>query len=273
MEHKILLCLSGQISKCETQNFHIILNNHLNHIPNDGIVSHLWQSEYEEIKQEKFESEVNFVVSKDSYPFDEEYEEYISTEEFEYHKLTTRYTNGKNWDHEGEDSQIQRAFGCCKMSTGLTECFRFAEKLEDYDIFIRARYDLIYRMKLEIEKLIPYLKSKNPVVFIPKNICNYGLMDVFWVMNKPALKLFTNYLHDCREYSKNNKVFWSEPLLRFHLINMHNVKVYRFNFPCTLYQWNIGNNYDLVPNMQTNSITRDIKKFKHGEHIDSWFPL
>lgn len=264
---KVLLCLSGQISKKENCSLSDIYNYHRNYIDFDNVICHLWKSEFDKYSNEILCENFKIIYNEDSYPFDENLIPYIDENELNIHTQNVRFTNGKNWHYDPIEVNYRGAYNTSKMIAAFTEIFNEADNMNDYDIFIRSRYDMVFMKNLELNSLKPYLKSNHPVIFVPKNTCNYGLIDIFWIMNRPALKLFKNYLNDCRKYSLNERVYWSEPLLRYHLINIHKAKVYRFNFPCSLHNYT----YDFVPDMKTTLITRDLKKFKHGEHIDSWF--
>lgn len=264
---KVLLCLSGQISKKENSSLNDIYSYHKSFIDFDNVICHLWKSEYDKHMNEILCENSKIIFSEDNYPFDQNLQPYIDENELKIHTENVRFTNGKNWHHDPIEVNYRGAYNTSKMAAAFTELFKIADDFDSYDIFVRSRYDMVFMKKLELDLLRPYLKSKDPVVFVPKNTCNYGLIDIFWVMNRSALKLYKNYLNDCRDYSLNERVYWSEPLFRYHLINVHKAKVYRFNFPCSLHNYS----YDFVPDMKTSFITRDLKKFKHGEHINSWF--
>ena len=271
---KVLLCLTGQVSRSDENNtLEQSVDYHSKYQKFDGLLCHMWDYEFNKFKNYKRNIDFNLISSPNSFPFDENLNPYISQDELNFHAESVRITNGKDWDKDPFEAQFKRAFNSCKMISALTECFNEASKYENYSFFIRSRYDLTFNTKLNLDLISPYMKSKDPVIFVPKNITNYGLIDGWWIMNRPALLLFQNYLNDCREYSKNQRIFWAEPLFRYHLININKAKVYRFNFPYSIVYWNKVNGYELVPDMKTNSITRDLKKFKFGEHKNSWFAI
>lgn len=114
---------------------------------------------------------------------------------------------------------------------GVQEVFQ-KSNFEDFDVYIRCRYDNKFENKFNFNKFAHLLlESNEPIAIVPSggDWCE-GLSDVFYVMNKNCASVMKNILNDTIELTKLKFPFHPEAMLRAFLINLNNVSVYRIPY-------------------------------------------
>ena len=297
---KVTLLISGQLSRnVLTNNFLQILQYHYDLFKFDQVICHLWDEEYNQVKHLEMPDNVTILHDDDSLPFNENLKPYIDENEHLFHAESVQIAQRQRYHYVNsndfisadrmrnkyndplillaeykkpfikfgdQDSRDKKgvAFTSLKQLYSLTRVYNYAIENCSSDIYIRARYDNHYKVIPNYDELLEYLKSDRPVAFVPRTHINYSLLDHFYIMNKSALDTFENYFDTCRNYSINDRVFWSENCFRFHANNAKKLILYRFNFPCFVHRYfmNIGD-YN-CRNFQFTKITRDVKLFKNN---------
>lgn len=174
----------------------------------------------------------------------------------------------KTWDYYENVSHNyihMKVEDCVNVVPSLTKQYyqigeMFKESLDDNDIFIKTRYDIKYKMDLEIIENYDLFITKKPVVCVPfggDTPKGRGLGDLFYVMNRSAAILMQDYLYKALELAEKGAPIHQESFFRYFLINHHNVDLYRFNFNCTRYHYEKLKMPDYFPNTLNPFIIRD----------------
>lgn len=262
---KITLLLSGQFERnLHTNDFLEIIESQKKLFKADSVICHLWNEEYDKIKHLQIPENITIIHDDDSLPFNVSLDPFISEEEHKFHAESILISQNQVGIYD-VDNMMPPAFTSLKQLYAMSKIYDYALDKSDSDIFIRSRYDNHYFYSPNYFQLNEYLISSRPIVFVPKTHINYSLLDHFYIMNKQALKNFENYFNTCRNYSFNNRVFWSENCFRFHANNAQKIVVYRFNFPCYVHKWFQDTGSYNCLDCKLSQITRDIKPFKPGD--------
>jgi hypothetical protein len=259
---KITLLISGQFERNPiTNNFLEIIEFHKKIFKFDNIICHLWDEEYNKIKDLQIPEYITIIHDADTLPFDENLEPFVSKEEHIFHaeSVLISQTQTEIFDY---NHTMAGAFATLKQLYALSKIYNYALENCDSDIFIRVRYDNNYIFSPNYSELYEYLASNKPTIFVPRSHINYALPDICYFMNKSALENFKDFFDTCRNYSFNDRVFWSEICLRFHINNATKMNLYRFNFPCYVYRWFKDTGDYNCRNFPFTKITKDVKPFK-----------
>jgi hypothetical protein len=259
---RVTLLLSGQIERnLITNDFLEIIEFHRKIFKFDNIICHLWNEEYEKIKHLQIPEYIKIINDDDSLPFNQDLGIFVSKEELDYHAESVLISL-KLKEVYDTDHTMASAIATLRQSYALNRIYNYALENSDSDIFIRVRYDNHYIFSPNYSELNEYLSSSRPVIFVPRSHINYALPDICYFMNRAALEKFKDYFNTCRNYSFNNRVFWSEICLRFHINNATKMILYRFNFPCYVQRWFKDMGDFNCRDFQLTKITRDVKPFK-----------
>jgi hypothetical protein len=259
---KITLLMTGQFERnLVTNDFLEIIEFHKKIFKFDNVICHLWNEEYEKIKDIQIPDYITIINDQDSLPFDENLQPYVSNEEHTFHAESVLICLSQTEVFDTSHT-MAGALASLKQIYALSRIYDYALKNCDSDIYIRSRYDNNYIFSPNYDKLYEYLKSNKPVIFVPKSSINFALPDICYFMNRSALENFEDYFTTCRNYSFDHRVFWSEICLRFHINNIKKMTLYRFNFPCYVYRWFKDTGEYNCGNYEFSRITRDVKPFK-----------
>lgn len=259
---KITLLISGQFERNLVSNdFLEIINFHKKIFKFDNVICHLWNEEYEKIKHLQIPEYITIIHDDDSLPFNENLEPFISEEEKNFHAESVLISQSQVGIYQPSD-MMSPAFTSLKQLYTMSRIYDYALENSDSDIFIRARYDNHYVFSPNYSELNQYLITSKPVIFVPRTHINYSLLDHCYIMNKSALETFKDYFNTCRNYSFNDRIFWSENCFRFHVVNVNKMTLYRFNFPCGVHRWIQDTGHFNSENFTFTKITRDVKPFR-----------
>ena len=257
-QYKTALLIAGQLRLEDSQETSLsIYEKHTKQFAHDNLYLWLWKNElekYPELEKQKYTKII-------SYPEDQPV---LSEEEKEL--IPKAYQ--KTWDHYEhiKHNYIHRTVEeCVGVIPSISKQFFqigkfFEESLDDNDIFIKTRYDLLYRTQFDINKIKDLLLTKKPVVCVPfggDTPKGRGIGDLFYVMNRSAALLMRDYLNVTLQYAKEGGPIHQESVFRYHLINKNNVDVYRFNFPLTRYAYQNLKMNDFFFNFNTPGIVLD----------------
>jgi len=257
-QYKTALLIAGQLRLEDSQETSLsIYEKHTKQFAHDNLYLWLWKNElekYPELEKQKYTKII-------SYPEDQPV---LSEEEKEL--IPKAYQ--KTWDHYEhiKHNYIHRTVEeCVGVIPSISKQFFqigkfFEESLDDNDIFIKTRYDLLYRTQFDINKIKDLLLTKKPVVCVPfggDTPKGRGIGDLFYVMNRSAALLMRDYLNVTLQYAKEGGPIHQESVFRYHLINKNNVDVYRFNFPSTRYAYQNLKMNDYFFNFNTPGIVMD----------------
>jgi len=259
---KISLLLSGQFERnLHTNDFIEIIDSQKKIFNADSVICHLWNEEYDKIKHLQIPEYITIIHDEDSLPFDKNLKPFISDDEHIFHAESLLISQVQSETHDISHG-MPGSFAALKQLYAMSKIYDYAIENSDSDIFIRSRYDNQFVFSPNYSELNQYLISNRPVIFVPRTHINYSLLDHFYIMNKSALKTFEDYFNACRNYSFNDRVFWSENSFRFHVNNVKKITLYRFNFPCGVQKWIKNTGHFNSGNFPFSKITRDIKLFK-----------
>lgn len=234
---KVCLNLSGQIRLSENESLLDKIEYLKKFIYFDRIYMHVWKKDYLKYKTQIHQIQNTKVIIVDVPDIDKKFFYPNST------KIITPYPN-KERDYVCEFYALQ--------------CVFQESNLEDNDIHIRCRYDSIFTKQLNLNALSDYLLKEEPVAIVPMGgDWHYGLGNVFYVMNKSAAWLMKSILFDVYKMCKSGIPFHPESLLRAHLKNYNDVRVYRMSFPVMINQ----NNFYFNETYLGDCIVEDKLKF------------
>ena len=237
-QYKTALLISGQLRLEDSQETSLnTYNNHTKHFEHDNLYLWLWKNELEKHPELAQQKHTKIISYPDEQPVLSEEEKDIIPKAFQ-----------RTWDyyeHIKHDYICKTVEECAGVIPSISKQFfqigkLFEESLDDNDIFIKTRYDLLYRKSFDINKIKDLLLTKKPVVCVPyggNTPKRRGLGDLFYVMNRSAALLMRDYLNTTLQYAKEGGPIHQESVFRYHLINKNNVDVYRFNFPLTKYAY------------------------------------
>lgn len=261
---KITLLLTGQFERnLYTNDFLKIIEFQRKIFKFDSVICHLWNEEYEKIKHLPIPEYVTIINDDDLVPFNKSFISFISEDEHKFHAESILISQNQVGMYD-VDEMMPVAFTSLKQLYAMSKVYDYALHNVDSDIFIRSRYDNHYLYSPNYLQLKEYLNSSRPIVFVPRTHINYSLLDHFYIMNMQGLKSFKDYFNTCRNYSFNQRVFWSENCFRYHANNANKIVVYRFNFPCYVHRWFKDTGQFNSVDCKLSQITRDIKPFKPG---------
>jgi hypothetical protein len=210
---KICLNLSGQIRLRENENLFDKINYFKINLKFDKLFMHVWLNDYLIHKDtiEKIQKEFNTsIIITDNPVIDNNLSKKFQMIK---HHLETK-ANDLFYQFYGIQSVFQRS------------------NYEDYDIFIRCRFDNIFVSEFKFNKYYDILKLEKPVALVPSGSdwCE-GMADAFMVMNKSCSFLINNLIEDYVKLLEIKFPFHPETLLRSFFINLHSVSVYRIPYP------------------------------------------
>jgi hypothetical protein len=114
------------------------------------------------------------------------------------------------------------------MYYSIKKCFDLID--EDYDIVIRARFDLLLQPKFSIENILNDLQNKKYDIYIPNEEFNMGgYNDQLAIGTYDAMKIYSDTFFNLNKFSHELKRWHPEKFLGKQLKD-NNIKVHQTNW-------------------------------------------
>ncbi len=252
---KVCLNLSGQIRLRDDENLINKINYFKEYLNFDKIFMHVWWSDYLTYHNELHEICMKFDCSisiSQEVNFDQKILDSVS--------IIKHHLNSKSKD-------------ILSQFFGIHSVFQLSIN-EDFDIYIRCRFDNKFDDKLNLDQIGKHLSSNHPTAIFPSggDWCN-GLGDVFYAMNKNCGKLMKNFFYDTLHLACMDTPLHSEGILRAFFINLHNVQIFRMPFSVIIFaSMNDDQNFQYSNKNTSNDFfcTLDNVKFQPEIVNDIW---
>ena len=111
------------------------------------------------------------------------------------------------------------------MYYSIKKCFDLIE--DDYDVVIRARFDLLLQPKFDIESILNNLQDKKYDIYIPNEEFNMGgYNDQLAIGTLNAMKIYSDTFFNLNEFAQQLKRWHPETFLGKQL-NDNNIKIHQ----------------------------------------------
>ena len=137
------------------------------------------------------------------------------------------------------------------MYTNIQNCFNLIDK--KYDIYIRARYDLIFQNSIHIENYISKILKSEKDIIVPKEYKfkedNEGCNDQFAIGNYKGMYCYSNLINSLLNLI-NKKITFRSEILLLDWLNSNNIKVQKSYMDHCLIRNSFTNSYPTAKNYQ-----------------------
>ena len=112
------------------------------------------------------------------------------------------------------------------MLQSINKCFNLIQ--EPYDIYVRSRYDIIYKSNFYIEHVLLDIINKKYDIFIPHQYPNFRIKDEYndqlAIGNLKSMTLYSNIINNISQLIKSTQSLNVQSWLKYYL-DINNIKV------------------------------------------------
>ena len=224
---KTILIIAGQTRLRQNENIIDTINYHNNHIKPNETILFLWDSEYQQYKNEIKNLNVQTITLNDNLP---------EINEQTLQLMIQQLNKQPNTTNEKELNQDNKSF----LIRMIKQFYQFQHIYQNInsssEIYIKTRYDLKYLSPFNIKPLFQFYNDNKPIISTPfgGDVFGIGLGDALIITNRKANDIYKSYYdtftqHLIKELCPIN----SEFLIRYIFKNLNHAEIYRFNFFCT----------------------------------------
>lgn len=224
---KKTLIITGQTRLKQNENIIDKINYHINCINPDETIIFLWNSEYQQYKNELNNLNLHTITLDDELP---------EINEHTLQLMMKQLNKQPNTLQEKELNHDNKLF----LIRMIKQFYQFQHIYQNIksssEIYIKTRYDLKYLSPFNVEPLLQFYNENKPIISTPfgGDVFGIGLGDAMIISNQKANEIYKNYYDIFIEHlTKELCPINSELLIRYIFKNLFHSDIYRFNFFCT----------------------------------------